>query len=92
MKPTVKKRYLLLRALSIEDLCRKQSIIYDGAFLQKLQLLAINYFLKKAPSKFFDWVLNMPLLCLCLSESLKGTVIKQANAIVEQKLSSCSKI
>ena len=42
---------------------RTQPKVYGGAFYKNSnQILAVNYFHKKAPSYMFDWISNAPLL------------------------------
>ena len=57
---------------------RNLSNIYDETFYRKLlRLLAVNYFLKKAPPQIFDWVLNAPLPCAMVFEETVDTLQKK---------------
>ena len=48
--------------VSTRGVFRTQSNIYGGLFCENSkQPLAVTYFLEKAPSKMFGWVLNTPL-------------------------------
>ena len=55
-KPFLWHIFLHLESMQIFGVFRTKSNIYDGAFFCKN-----SYFSKKALSKMFDWVLNMPL-------------------------------